>query len=173
MSLTLADQYFLKALDNYTFDIEQTVESLNYALSYDEQHPAANCLLGRLLMEKLKRFPEAKHCFERALIEDPNYVDTYKFYSQLLIWMGDLEKAETIIEKGISKVGMPKLIMIKRKAAILEARGLVQEAIKENKRGRLLSSGQFDFEHFHGEVKRLKRKCKSMRSITPTSRVAM
>lgn len=162
MSLTLADQYFLKALDNYAHDIESSVESLNYALSYDEQHPAANCLLGRLLMEKLKRFPEAKHCFERALIEDPNYVDTYKYYSQLLIWMGELEKAETIIKKGISKIGMPKLIMIKRKAAILEAKGKVREAIDENKRGRLLSSGQYDFQHFNGEVKRLKKKCRSL-----------
>ncbi len=160
MSLTLADQYFLKASDNYAYDVEQTVESLNYALSYDEMHPASNCLMGRLLMEKLKRFSEAKHCFEQALVEDPNYVDTYKFYSLLLIWMGELDKANSLIDKGMTKLGMPKLVMIKRKATVLEAKGKIKEAIKENKRGRLLSAGQFDYDYFNGEVKRLKQKCK-------------
>ena len=133
MSLTLADQYFLKASDHYAYDMEQTVESLNYALSYDEMHPAANCLMGRLLMEKLKRFSEAIHCFERAMVEDPNYVDTYKFYSLLLIWMGKLDKANRIIEIGFTKTGMPKLVMIKRKATVLEAQGKIKEAIKEKR----------------------------------------
>jgi len=167
MSLTLADQYFLKASDYYAHDMEQTVESLNYALSYDEMHPAANCLMGRLLMEKLKRFSEALHCFERALIEDPKYVDTYKYYSQLLIWMGKLDKAEKIIKQGMTKTGMPKLIMIKRLANVLEVKGKIKQAILENKRGRLLSTGQFDYDYFHGEIKRLKQKCKKAKKEAP------
>ena len=164
MSITLADQYFLKALDNYEYDIELSVESLNYALSYNESHAAANCLLARILMEKLKDFPCAMHCFEMALLEDPDYVETYKYYSMLLIWMGDFKKAERIIETGMGKTGMPKLIMMQRKATLLETQGKINLAILELKRGRLLSTSTFDFEYFDNELKRLKKKCRRLKS---------
>lgn len=160
MSLSLADQYYLKAHDNYIWNIEETVESLNYALSYDEEHAASNCLMGRLLMEKLKRFDEAAHYFELALLADPNYVDTYKHFSRLLIWLGKLDRAEKLIQQGAGKKGMSKLIMIKRSAALLEAKGQIDLAIKEVRRGRLLSSSDIDYNFFNAEKDRLKRKIK-------------
>jgi len=116
--------------------------------------------MGRLLMEKLKRFHEAVHHFEMALIEDPNFIDTYKYYSKLLIWMGRLEKAEKIINTGIQKLGMPKLLMLLRKASLLEAKGEAHLAIKIHKQGRMLSTCTADFDHFDAEIKRLKKKCK-------------
>ena len=48
MGLSIADQYYVKAFDNYPFEIENTVENLSYALSYDEHHVQANCLMGQV-----------------------------------------------------------------------------------------------------------------------------
>lgn len=39
MAFNLADQYFVKALGMYDYDLEEVVENLNYALSYDPEHP--------------------------------------------------------------------------------------------------------------------------------------
>ncbi|MEN8119440.1 MAG: hypothetical protein ABFS35_03800 [Bacteroidota bacterium] len=33
MSITLADQYYIKAIDNYPYNLEESIENLNYALS--------------------------------------------------------------------------------------------------------------------------------------------
>ena len=125
MNISLADQYFLKAQDAYHWDAEQLVESLNYALSYDVEHAPSLCLTGRLMMEKLKSFDAAKHHFEMALIADPFYVETYKYYSLLLIWLGDFAKAEKLIHRSEKIAGMPTVVIIQRRATMLECQGKV------------------------------------------------
>jgi hypothetical protein len=47
MNITQADKYFLKAFDAFDYDMEELVESLDYALSHDEEHAPTLCLLGR------------------------------------------------------------------------------------------------------------------------------
>jgi len=42
MELTTADQYYLKASCSYPFDLESTIENLNYALSYDYEHASTH-----------------------------------------------------------------------------------------------------------------------------------
>tara|TARA_Y100000768_G_scaffold319786_1_gene255499 strand:+ start:420 stop:554 length:135 start_codon:yes stop_codon:yes gene_type:complete len=41
---TLATKYFIKATDAYPFNLEETIEALDYALSYDETHAGAHCI---------------------------------------------------------------------------------------------------------------------------------
>ncbi|MCG8582088.1 MAG: hypothetical protein MI866_19340 [Bacteroidales bacterium] len=43
---TLADQYFIKALDQYPYSLEEAIENLGYALSQDGEHSGANYLMG-------------------------------------------------------------------------------------------------------------------------------
>lgn len=38
METTLADQYYLKALDSFEWCSSEALESLNYALSHDDEH---------------------------------------------------------------------------------------------------------------------------------------
>ena len=57
MGLTIADTYFLKARGaacGIFSDWSEVCESLNYALSYDENHIASLCLLGEIYAEHLK-----------------------------------------------------------------------------------------------------------------------
>ena len=42
---TLADKYYLKAVDSYPHNLEESVESLTLALSYDGEHVGANYLM--------------------------------------------------------------------------------------------------------------------------------
>lgn len=158
MNITQADQYFLKAYDAYDYDIDELIESLNYALSYDEDHAPSLCLMGRIYMEKMKDFKAAQHCFEMALISNKEYVETYKHYSRLLIWMGQLEKAEALITKAEKIIGMPKIVTIQRKATIYEYAGKVDKAMDEVIKGKLLSGCASFYSFFDNEEARLKKK---------------
>lgn len=158
MNITQADKYFLKALDAFDYDVDELVESLDYALSHDEEHAPTLCLLGRTHMERMKNFGAAQHCFEMALIADKNYVDTYKYYSKLLIWIGQFDRAEALIYKAEKIVGMPKVVIIQRKASMYECAGKVGLAMKETQKGKLLSGSADLYTYFTNEEGRLKRK---------------
>ena len=160
MNTSQADHYFLKALDTFCWDRFETMESLNFALSYDEMHAAANCLMGRIQMFWIKDFRVAAHFFEMAIIGDKTYVDTYKFFSLLMIWIGDFNKAEELIEKGLKFKGMDKAVLYGRKSMIYEYEGRYDKAKKV-----LMKAYQFSFnetytEYFDKELSRIKKKIK-------------
>lgn len=61
------DKYLSQALDNYPYSLTETIESLEYALSYDETNTTALCLTGRLYAEQLMNYEEAKNIFRKRL----------------------------------------------------------------------------------------------------------
>lgn len=134
MGLSLADEYYLKAVDNYDFNLEGVVEPLNYALSYDEEHVPSLCLMARIKMDYLKDFKSARHYFELALIVDPNYIDIYKYYSKLLIWTGELDKAEQLIIKSMKVKGLSNVFRYRIRSNIYEYKGRPDLAIIEIKK---------------------------------------
>jgi len=72
MGITQANFYFIKALDNYAYNFQEAIEALNFALSYDEEHAGAHCLMGRLCSEYLNTYDQAEVHFKRALFYDKN-----------------------------------------------------------------------------------------------------
>ena len=52
------DKYLFQALDNYPYSLEETIESLDYALSYDSKNTTALCLYGRIQTEQLQNYEE-------------------------------------------------------------------------------------------------------------------
>ena len=85
MAITLADQYYLKAVNEYGYDIEVSIENLNYALSYDPEHVGANCLMGQLYVEYFEDYEKAEAYFQAALSSNPQHITTCKQYCNLLI----------------------------------------------------------------------------------------
>ena len=164
MGTTMADEYYLKAWSNYPYYSEEILEPLNYALSYDEEHAPSLCLMARLQMELLKNYKASRHYYECALIADPNYLDTYKYYTLLLIEMGELENAERILKQGEGKVGFSKVLAISTRANILACGGNLKEAIALLKNGKLIATDSKSFEYFNGELSRLKKKVKKHKS---------
>ena len=51
---SLANQYYLKALDSFHYDNAECLENLQYAVGCDAEHVAAHVLLGRLYYYQLK-----------------------------------------------------------------------------------------------------------------------
>jgi tetratricopeptide (TPR) repeat protein len=160
MKSTQADQYFLKALDNYGYDMNETLESLEYALSYDDIHAASNCLMGCVQMFWIKNFKTAAHSFELALIGDKEYVDTYKYFSLLMIWTGNFERAEKLIIDGMKLKGMDKAILLSRKAMMYECNGRYKEAKQILKMAYHLSFNDSYTNFFDQELLRIKKKIK-------------
>lgn len=64
------NKYYFQALDNFPYNMQETIEALNYALSYDGQNAESLCLLGRVYAEILKDYETAKNYFAEALQEN-------------------------------------------------------------------------------------------------------
>lgn len=76
MGLTLADSYYLKAkaaAGEFCNDWEEVCESLNYALSYDQNHCGSLCLLGEVYAKHLSMPDKAFECFDQVIAIDTNY----------------------------------------------------------------------------------------------------
>ncbi len=165
MSISLANSYYIKALDNYDYDAEQTIEALNYALSYDEEHAGVHCLMGRLQMDQLKNFEAAAFHFRKALYFDKNYVDIYLYYSKLLIKLNEIKKAKTLIKTGLAIKGMDKAILFSRIAFIAERKGKYNKAIKFYRKALKHSYNQSYFQHYKEEISRVESKLEDLKQF--------
>jgi len=163
MSLTQADSYYLKALSSYPWDAQEVTENLNYALSYDPDHAQANCLMGRLYMEVLKEYDMAEKHFELAIMSNLNYVDTYKCYSLLKIWMGEYEAAEKVITYALKIRGMDKSLMMYRKVMVYEAKGELFTAKKHLAYAMRSTVYPHYTDFFKNELSRIQKKVKEQK----------
>lgn len=95
---TIADQYYLKAMNSYPLQLAEAVENLNYALSYDAEHVGANHLMGRLYMEVICDYGLAEHYYKKAMAGDPTNHDLCLDYALLLITTRELDKARNLLD---------------------------------------------------------------------------
>jgi len=130
MSISLADTYYLKALDLYPHDLDRVTEALNYAIGYDDDHAGAHCLLGLLNMYQLGKYCEAENHFEKALSGDINYAETYYFYADLLIQIGEYEKAKKLIKYAYKIKGINVSRLKHNEGLIAEIKGDLPKAKK-------------------------------------------
>ena len=117
------DRYLVKALDAYPYNLEEAIESLDYALSGDNNNAATLCLYGRVYAEQLQDYSMAKTYFQDALAADIKAVFVYPYFIQLQIDFDEDDEAQKLIDfaltiKGIDKPFIiSKLIMLKEKMA--------------------------------------------------------
>ena len=95
---TLADKYYIKALDNYPYDLEISLENLNYALSSNRDHAGANHLMAQLHMDYLNDFRNAMHYLERALACEPENLNVCYSLITLFIKVREPEKANKLLK---------------------------------------------------------------------------
>ena len=81
---TLADQYYIKALDQYPYNLEESIENLGYALSQDNEHCGANYLMGKLHQEYMSDYSKAEDFYLRALAGNPDDLNVCMAY--ILFW---------------------------------------------------------------------------------------
>ena len=113
MATLLADGYYLKAMENYPWELSEALENLNYTLSYDPEHAGANCLMGQLQMHYLKNYQAAEEYFEAARKNDIVEVadalgDMLYILCGTIITHGFQNKIEEVFDE-IQKSNMSKL----------------------------------------------------------------
>lgn len=158
MGFDQAEVYYLKALDYYPHNLEEACEALNYAISYDEEHPGVLCLFGRIYTYQSRQYDLAIHYFERALLADPSYQETYRWYSDLLIRVQKFEKAMRLIKSSLELPGTDKAVMLHNLALVHEYRGSFKKAIKSLKKAERHTYNDGYVSFLKEEKKRVKQK---------------
>lgn len=159
--MNTADKYVYKALDYYPFNLEETIESLDYALAYDENNPTALTLYGRLLSEQLQNHEGAKIYFEKALASNIHAIEVYLPFIELLIKNEDFDQAQQMIDFALKTKGTKKTPLLLKQVLILEILKKYKKASKVLKKAKsnLIDS---DDNYLIEEIeKRLKLKSKS------------
>ncbi|GAA3743709.1 hypothetical protein GCM10022422_29710 [Flavobacterium ginsengisoli] len=152
------DKYLFQALDNYPYSLEETIESLDYAFSYDSKNTMVLCLYGRIQAEQLMNYEEAKSYFQEALAINIHALEVYPYYLQTLIVNGDYEEAQKLIDFALTIKGINKAMIFVKKAVLLEVQHKFKDALKEIKQAKLYSI-QHDYDSGISEVeKRIKDK---------------
>ncbi|WP_108869201.1 tetratricopeptide repeat protein [Aquimarina aquimarini] len=126
----LLDKYIFQALDAYPYNLEEAVESLNYALSYDDKNPIALGLMGQIYAENLKNYETAKEYYQQALAEDMYTLDVYPKYINVLLWNEDYDEAEKLIDFALTIKGTDKAVLQVKKAILFEQKRQYKKALK-------------------------------------------
>lgn len=128
------DKYLFQAMDNYPYCLEETMESLEYALSYDDKNTMALCLYARMQAEQLLNYEEAKNYFQQALSININAIEIYSHYIQTLLLNEDYEEAERLIDFALTVKGINKVEILTLKIQLLEIKKefkLAKKLLKE------------------------------------------
>tara|TARA_R110002126_G_C10489807_1_gene503459 strand:+ start:7544 stop:8080 length:537 start_codon:yes stop_codon:yes gene_type:complete len=126
---TLINNYVFKALENYPYDLEEVMEALNYALSYDDKNTMALTLMGRVHAEKLYKYEEAIAYYKEALAENINAFEVYEPYINVLLWNEDYKDAEDFIDFAITVKGADKALLYLKKAILYEQQKEYKKAL--------------------------------------------
>jgi tetratricopeptide (TPR) repeat protein len=154
------DKYLFQAIDNYPYWLENAIEGLDYALSYDDKNSNALCLYGRVLAEQLHDFEQAKSYYQSAIAENINAVQVYPYYIQTLLWNEDFEEAEKLIDFALTIKGMNRVEVLSKKVILLELKKEFKAAKKQLKEMKLAVINS-DYSTFIDEAEtRLKAKLK-------------
>jgi len=167
---TLVNNYVFKALENYPYDLDEVMEALNYALSYDRKNTMALTLMGKVYAEQLYKYDEAISYFKEALAENINAFEVYEPYIRVLIWNEDYKEAEKFIDYAITVKGSDKANLYLKKAILKEKVKCYKEALgyvklaKEN-------TYNADFMFAVNEVKdRIKGKMPKKKKVKPSKK---
>lgn len=176
---TINDTYLYKALDAFPYAIEETMEALNYALSYNEKNPIALGLMARVHGEVLGEYEEAKEYFQEALGYDMHCVRLYPHFINVLLWNEDYDEAEKLIDFGLTVKGTDKAVLYLKKAILFESKLEFKKALKCLKSAKNFtfnSSFMSDLEdeksRIKGKLPKKKKKCKKAKKNSKTLKSA-
>ena len=154
----LLDKYLFQAIDAYPYDLQETVESLQYALSYNPKNTKALCLMGQVYAEQLHDYETAKAYYQEALAENIHAIDVYKHYIDVLLWNEDFKEAEKLINYAFTIKGIDKALMYLKKAQLFEQKQELKLAIKHLKKAKDYAYNSDFIYHLNEEKSRIKDK---------------
>ncbi|MGX1929368.1 tetratricopeptide repeat protein [Flagellimonas sp. 2504JD4-2] len=158
MERTNYNIYLFKALEAYPYELEKTIEALNYALSYEPQNAVALLLMARVHSEQLGDYGTAKEYYEEALASDMNNPNIYPYYAYTLFLNEDYEEAEKLLDYALKVPATDKALMHYYSGLMKEAQKKYQDAIKAMKVAREQTFNE-GFDEFLGrQIQRIEKK---------------
>lgn len=157
---TLADQYYIKALDQYPYSLEEAIENLGYALSHNDEHSGANYLMGKLHQEQMNDFSTAEGYYLKALASKPDDLNVCMAYILLLIIIKEYDKAKNLISYSNKLTGVDLSKTYSFEALIYESQHDYDKALSLYKEARLEAYNEDCLNHLNNEIKRVKMKRK-------------
>lgn len=163
------DKYLFQALDSYPYSLEETIESLDYALSYDDKNTMALCFYGQVLSDQLFKYEEAKEYFQQAISININSIEVYPFYIHTLILNEDYKEAKKLIDFALTIKGINKVELFLKKVMLLESQQKFKKALKALKKAKLVtinSAYDYDIEETEKRVnKKIKKDSKKEQPV--------
>ena len=160
METNLLNNYVLKAIDAYPYELEETVENLNYALSYESNNAYALYLMGRLQAEQLGDYEKSKYYYAEALASKMDFVKVYPKYILVLIWNHDFEEAQKLIAFALTVKGLNKGEIFVLQALLFEYNQALKDALKTFKKAKQFIYNNGYLSHVDSEITRIKNKMK-------------
>ena len=160
MDTNLLNNYVLKAIDAYPYDLEETVENLNYALSYESHNAYALYLMGRLQAEQFGDYEKAKYYFAESLANKMDFIKVYPKYILVLIWNHDFEEAQKLIDFALTIKATQKGELLVLQAQLFECQEAYKKALKTFKKAKLLVYNNGFNSFIDSEINRVKNKIK-------------
>lgn len=160
MSISIGENYLLKAKEAYDYDMEECVEALNYAMSYDDESAEAFLLHGKVMLYYIKDYSSAEESFAQALNIDPTHSETFIEFVWLRINEARFEEAQQILYSALQVVKKDFAQLYRLQAVLLEYEESYSDAI-ESLEIALEKTYNCSFQCFlEEEINRLKNKKK-------------
>lgn len=152
------NSYLFKAIDAYPYNLEETMEALGYALSYDPKDAEALYLMAKVYAYQLRDCETAKQYFEAAMIQHIEMSKLYPDYVYCLLINNDLQEADRLIEYALKVKGVDTATLHLLKGQILESKEAYKKALKVFKEAKILGKNNDFIRFVNNEIKRIKEK---------------
>ena len=138
------NSYLVKALDAYPYNLEEALESLNYAMAYEENNPIALCLMGRVNLEIFKDYTLADSYFREAIAANVDYLETYTYLLDCLLIREEFEEMIKLLAFARKRKGIDRGLLFYYEALLFEKQLKFKKAQKLLKQAMLLAqTGSF------------------------------
>ncbi|MEP1487909.1 MAG: hypothetical protein ABJL44_01580 [Algibacter sp.] len=160
MDTNLLNNYVLKAIDAYPYELEEAVENLNYALSYQSNNTYALYLMGRIQAEQLGDYEQAKQYYAEALANKMDFQKVYPKYITVLLWNDDYEEAQKLIDFAFTIKGLNKGDVWLLQGKLFEKLQAYKKSLKALKKAKLFGYNDEFLCYVDAEKSRIKSKQK-------------
>lgn len=152
------NKYYFQALDNFPYNLEETIQALHYALSYDDHNAESLCLLGRVYSEIIQDYETAKSYFEEAMQTKLDSVSTPLYYIDCLLNNEDYDEARKLIGYASEIKGIDKSRIFYRKAVFFEKQKKWKRALKILKKAKRSSANKKYLDFLNERIDLIKAK---------------
>lgn len=104
MSFTIGENYLLKAIETYDYDMNECCEALNYALSYDDENAEAWVLRGKVMHYHIKDYSASRESLVQALSINPTHSEAFIEFIWLCVTEALFDEAQNLLNQALRVV---------------------------------------------------------------------